>query len=256
MLIDLGAEVYAVGNRKKICYGPAKEYYLDLSEKEQLDLLLSQIPQRLDAAFICQGMAQTPDNALLVQKVNFLSVKYLAEMLAPRIVDRGSITIISSSGGFGWEKNFRICKEVIDCKTYEETISWYMMHPEAYEKSAYVFSKQCLNTYVKYEVFHPRYIGRKLRLNCICPGNTKTGLTDAFNRSASRTGDPEEGKRNIEKRHLDRWNGHWAAAEEMGWPLVTIGSQICSYMSGQIIYLDYGLSSALEIDEFISKREN
>lgn len=29
--------------------------------------------------------------------------------------------------------------------------------------------------------------------------------------------------------------------------MVTIGSQICSYMSGQVIYLDYGLTSARDI---------
>lgn len=253
MLVDLGAEVHAVGNRKKITYSPAKEYYVNLGEKEQLDQLIAQLPEKLDAIFICQGMAQGPGKALLVQKVNFLSVKYLAEQLAPRLADRGSITIISSCGGFGWEQNFAACKEVIDCQSYEETLAWYEAHPESYTKGAYVFSKQCLNTYVKYKVFDPLYIQRKLRINCICPGNTKTGLTDDFNRAASRTGDPEEGQRNIEKRHLGRWNGHWATPEEMGWPMVAIGSQICSYMSGQVIYLDYGLTSAWEIDKYLSR---
>lgn len=77
---------------------------------------------------------------------------------------------------------------------------------------------------------------------------TKTGLTDDFNRSTSPTGDPEEGQRSIEQIFLARWNGHWAAPEEMGWPMVAIGSNICSYMSGQIIYLDYGITSSWLID--------
>ena len=38
----------------------------------------------------------------------------------------------------------------------------------------------------------------------------------------------------------------WASAEEMGYPLVAIGSQIFSYMSGQVIYFDYGMSSVWE----------
>jgi hypothetical protein len=52
--------------------------------------------------------------------------------LAPRIVDNGSITIISSAGGFGWEQSYALCKQVIACRTYEETIQWYEQHPETY----------------------------------------------------------------------------------------------------------------------------
>jgi hypothetical protein len=49
-----------------------------------------------------------------------------------RIVDNGSITIISSAGGFGWEQSYALCKQVIACRTYEETIQWYEQHPETY----------------------------------------------------------------------------------------------------------------------------
>jgi hypothetical protein len=34
----------------------------------------------------------------------------------------------------------------------------------------------------------------------------------------------------------------------MGYPLVAIGSSLFSYMSGQIIYLDYGMSSVWEFE--------
>ena len=82
----------------------------------------------------------------------------------------------------------------------------------------------------------------------INPGNTITGLTDEFNRNTSPNGDAAEGKAVIEAIFLDSWNGRWATAEEMGYPLVAIGSQIFSYMSGQIIYFDYGMSSVWETD--------
>lgn len=249
MLVDLGAKVYAVGNRKKIAYHPEGEFYADLSEKAALDALIAQLPEKIDALFICQGISQGLNPDLLVQKVNFLIVKYLAENLAPRIADNGSITIISSNGGFGWEKAFDLCKEVIDCKSYEETVAWYEAHPDKL-KNAYVFSKWRLNAYTKYKVFEPMYIDRKIRLNCICPGNTITGLTDDFNRSINAE-DPEAGRRLLEKRYQARWNGRWASAEEMGFPMVAIGSQMFSYMSGQVIYFDYGITSAWEIDAML-----
>ena len=65
-------------------------------------------------------------------------------------------------------------------------------------------------------------------------------------RNTSPNGDAAEGKAVIEKIFLSSWNGRWASAEEMGYPLVAIGSQIFSYMSGQVIYFDYGMSSVWE----------
>ena len=108
MLVDLGAEVHACGsgNRSRITYGPAKEYYYDLSEKAALDALITALPEKIDALFVCQGISQGVNPDLKVMKVNFLSVKYLVEALAPRIADNGSVSIISSSGGFGWEQTF------------------------------------------------------------------------------------------------------------------------------------------------------
>lgn len=249
MLVDLGAEVHACGSgkRSRITYGPAKEYYYDLSEKAALDELITALPEKIDALFVCQGISMGVNPDLKVMKVNFLSVKYLVEALTPRVADNGSVTIISSSGGFGWEQTFSRNKEIIDCGSYEDTVAWFEAHPEKIQ-SSYVVAKQAVNTYVKYKVFDPLFIDRKIRINAICPGNTKTGLTDDFNRSSSPTGDLEEGQRNIEKIFLDRWNGRWASPEEMGWPLVAIGSNIFSYMSGQVIYFDYGLTSSWLID--------
>jgi len=249
MLVELGAEVHACGsgNRSRITYNPAKEYYYDLSEKSALDALIEALPKKIDALFVCQGISMGVNPDLKVMKVNFLSVKYLVEALAPRVVDNGSITIISSSGGFGWEQTFARSKTIIDLPTYEDTVAWFEANPEQIQGS-YVVAKQAVNAYVKYKVYDPMFIDRKIRINAICPGNTKTGLTDDFNRSSSPTGDPEEGQRNIESIFLARWNGRWASSEEMGWPMVAIGSRIFSYMSGQVIYFDYGITSSWLID--------
>lgn len=249
MLVDLGAEVHACGSgkRSRITYGPAKEYYYDLSEKEALDQLIAALPEKIDALFVCQGISQGVNPDVKVMKVNYLSVKYLVEALAPRIVDNGSVSIISSAGGVGWEQTFARSKEIIDLPTYADAVNWFEANPEAIQ-GPYVVAKQAVNTYVKYKVYDPMFISRRIRINAICPGDTKTGLTDDFNRSTSRSGDAKEGEKIIEQIYLARWNGRVAAPEEMGWPLVAIGSQICSYMSGQVIYLDYGITSSWLID--------
>ncbi len=182
-----------------------------------------------------------------MQRVNFLGHKYLLENIPTKIADCGSVNIIGSTGGFDWQSNVRSCLEVVKAGTYEAAIEWYEAHPDEIS-SGYVFSKQCLCTYVKANVHAPMFIDRKIRLNMINPGNTLTGLTDDFNRGTSPTGNAEEGKSVIESLFLESWNGYWASPEDMGYPLVAIGSSLFSYMSGQIIYLDYGVSSVWEFD--------
>jgi NAD(P)-dependent dehydrogenase (short-subunit alcohol dehydrogenase family) len=105
---------------------------------------------------------------------------------------------------------------------------------------------------VKYKVFAPEFIDRKIRINVICPGTTITGLTDDFFRNTSPTENIEEGRAKIEKYCLQRWNGHWASSKEMGYPLVAIGSQLFSYMSGQVIDIDYGGGTAWEMDGLLA----
>jgi NAD(P)-dependent dehydrogenase (short-subunit alcohol dehydrogenase family) len=171
------------------------------------------------------------------------------------VSDNGSVNIIASTGGFGWEANYDNCQAVLEAGTYEETVAWYEAHPDVI-KSGYAFSKQCLCAYVRTMAHSPEYIGRRIRLNAINPGNTVTGLTDEFNRNSSATGDAEEGKAHIESIFLKSWNGRWASAEEMGCPLVAVGSSLFSYMSGQLIYLDYGMSSVWQMNALTQPDHN
>ena len=134
----------------------------------------------------------------------------------------------------------------IESSHYEAALDWYKAHPDVI-RNGYVFSKQCLCAYVKWKVHAQEYISRRIRLNAINPGSTRTGQTDDFNRNTSPKGDAAKGQAVIERIFLNSWNGRWAPAEEMGYPLVAIGSQMFSYMSGQIIYFDYGMSSVWEI---------
>jgi NAD(P)-dependent dehydrogenase (short-subunit alcohol dehydrogenase family) len=252
LLVELGADIYVVRRRN----GRHQEMDLpvkgvleaDFGVKEDLDSLAEQMPENIFALFLCHGIALKRDgsNTLEVQKVNFLGHKYLLEKALHKVLDNGSVNIISSTGGFGWEASYDNCRAVLETKSYEDTVAWYEGHPDVI-KPGYVFSKQCLNAYVRTMAHAPGYIGRRVRLNAINPGNTVTGLTDEFNRNSSPTGDPEEGKAVIENIFLKSWNGRWASSEEMGYPLVAVGSNLFSYLSGQLIYLDYGMSSVWQM---------
>lgn len=241
LLIELGAKVYAV-DINPIDLPVEKAIQADLSKKEEIDRVMAELPAELDGLFLCHGIAHFPGIELKVQKVNFYGQKYMADTLLPRIRENGTVNFISSVGGFGWEQVYDKCVELINLKTWDEAMEWYDKHPDLIQ-SAYVFAKQCLESYVTYKCMLPEYIDKRIRLNCVNPGDTTTGLTDDFNKSTSPTGNPEEGAEMISNIFLKSWNGYAATPEQMGYPLVVVGSDICSYMSGQLIYFDMGLTS-------------
>lgn len=241
MLIELGANVYAI-DINPIDLNVTKAFQADLSKKEEIDRVIAELPEELDALFLCHGIAYFPGRELLVQKVNFYSQKYMAEELLPRIKEHGTVNIISSVGGFGWQQVYDKAVELINLNTWDEAMEWYDKHPELIQ-SAYVFAKQCLESYVTYKCMAPEYIDKRIRLNAINPGDTTTGLTEDFNKSTSPNGDVAEGEEMISNIFLKSWNGYAATPAQMGYPLVAIGSDIFSYMSGQLIYIDMGLTS-------------
>jgi hypothetical protein len=53
----------------------------------------------------------------------------------------------------------------------------------------------------------------------------------------------------MESLFQDSWDGRWVTSEEMGYPMVAIGSKIFSYTSGQVIMIDYGVTSAWTIED-------
>lgn len=195
LLIELGANVYAI-DINPIDLPVTKAWKADLSKKEEIDRVINELPDKIDALFLCHGIAYFPGKELLVQKVNFYSQKYMTEKLLKRISDHGSVTYISSVGGFGWQQVYDKAVELINLPTWEDAMKWYEEHPDLIA-SAYVFAKQCLESYVTYKCMSKEFIDRKIRLNAINPGDTTTGLTEDFNRSTSPNGDLKEGEEMI-----------------------------------------------------------
>ena len=113
LLLELGANVYAI-DVNPIDLPVKKAYQADLSDKEQIDKVISSLPEKIDALFLCHGIAEFKGRELLVQKVNFYSQKYMTEQLLDRISDHGSVTFIASVGGFGWQQVYPKAVELIN----------------------------------------------------------------------------------------------------------------------------------------------
>ena len=251
LLVELGANVYATVRRHPLDFPVRREIPSELGTREGLDALVAELPSVVDALFVCHGISNSVGmtNGLEVQLTNFLSFRYLTEALLPRMSEGSSVTFISSNGGWEWRERAAACMELIETAGWNEALAWYASHPEL-TNDGYVFAKQCQNVYVHAKVHDPAFVSRHVRINAIAPGLTKTGLTDDFNRSL--TGDAAFGQSVLEDMYLSTWNGRWAKPEEMGYPMVVLGSRLCSYVSGQVIYIDWGSAAEWELETILS----
>ena len=251
LLAELGANVYATVRRHPLDFPVKREIPSELGTREGLDALVAELPPVIDALFVCHGISNSVGmtNGLEVQLTNFLSFRYLTEALLPRMSEGSSVTFISSNGGWEWRERAAACMELIETAGWNEALAWYASHPEL-TNDGYVFAKQCQNVYVHAKVHDPAFVSRHVRINAIAPGLTKTGLTDDFNRSL--TGDAAFGQSVLEDMYLSTWNGRWATPEEMGYPMVVLGSRLCSYVSGQVLYIDWGSAAEWELETILS----
>ena len=58
-LIELGANVYAA-DINEITLPVTKAYHADLSRKEDIDAVLEDLPETIDAVFLCHGVSHLP----------------------------------------------------------------------------------------------------------------------------------------------------------------------------------------------------
>ena len=145
----------------------------------------------------------------------------------------GSIAFMTSTGGIGWEKegNKKVYLPVLEAKGWEATV-------EVLEKSilsqlpgtlGYPFSKLAMNYYVA--KLQKEFSSKGIRVNAVLPGSTDTGLKDEFTNMA---GGEEELLKHCGYAH------RLAQSQEMGKPIVFLNSDMASYISGELMIVDYG----------------
>ena len=250
LLLSLGAKVYAVINSKPCDLPVEAQFKGNLSVKSAIDNVVSQLPEKIDVLFMCHGVGLKPDREKFIQMTNFVGQRYMVEQLLPRIVDGGSVTFISSTGGYGWPGNMKNVGAVLNTASFEEAEAWVEanagMYAEEGAPDPYQFSKQCVSAYVKSKCRAPEFIGRKVRINAIGPSFTETAIIKDFNLAVSQDGSEASGASIMYDLFLKSWNGRAGKPEEMGWPLVIFGSDMCSYLSGQVIYIDFGMTGEMD----------
>lgn len=187
LLIEIGAKVYAL-DINEVKLPVTKSYKVNMGIKEQIDQVIEQLPETIDAVFNCHGIAAWPGKEVEVVTINYISQRYLSEQLLPRIPEGGSVTFIASDDGYGWEKNRDKLSEFLALDTFESNVHWVKQNvPYIKEENSFVFSKKAIFAYVKSKVWSQKYIAKRVHINCISPSYTKTGLTTDFEKATEQS---------------------------------------------------------------------
>ena len=234
MLVDLGAEVYAL-DIKAVDTPVEQTVEMDLRNKAAIDDTVSKIPDRIDALFNCAGLPGPPFSDLDTALVNFVGHRHLTEALLPRIPDGGAIAFIASLIGMGWQSNLENVGALLATRDFQEALGWLREHPEL--NSGYVFSKQCIIAYTKTRAGD--LAKRNIRINSVSPAITDTPMMKHFHNNA--------GKETIES--FMALCGRYGTPEDMAGPIVLLNSDLARFVSGQNLFIDFGFMGQIEVGQ-------
>ncbi len=250
LLVDLGAEVYALG-RNKVTVPVKQHIKMDLLQKKSIDAAVKQLPDNLYALFNCAGIAAPPFSALDCTLANFVGHRHLTESLLPKINDGGAIAFISSGAGYGWRKDYDTIKPLLDTCSFDEGRAWLEANEDV--NTGYTFSKLCICAYVKLRA--AELAKRCIRINSILPAPTETGMFPQFvgdtvviqGRVAQEFSSKEGQEVLLAFTNMCRdLCGRYATAEEMAEPVVFLNSKMSRYISGENMMVDFGYIASVE----------
>lgn len=240
MLVDLGAEVYALDRVEQSVAGIAKSIIANLGEKESIDAAFAEIPERIDAFFGVAGISGVHNTFLETLTVNFVANKYVVDTyLVERVSAGGSITFVTSNGGLRWET--RAVRDELE--PFVRGGDWDDLVRIATEFEAefgtvpgslgYILSKRALNLLVA-ELVAPLADLRKIRVNAVLPAMTVSGMLAEF---AEMKGGQDKVEAEVGPA------GRLAESVDMARVLTFLGSDLAGYVSGSHISVDYGMNS-------------
>lgn len=179
---------------------------------------------------------------ITTMKIDFVSNKYICEeYLLGRMSEGGAICFVSSATAAGWEKeDNRDCfQDFINARDWDETVKriedagFTKLNPHY----AYFSAKMALNNYAA--KFQSVFGAKHIRVNVVLPGATATNF-GSESRDAYFDGDKER----LMKEFLSYvpYSQRIATAEEAAYPMIFLNSRYASYISGTMLYCDYGVT--------------
>ena len=163
--------------------------------------------------------------------VNSLAVRHLTEAFFERLRAGGSVTIVSSTAGFGWPQRLEAIRDLLATDTFEEGAAWFKAHPQ--QGNAYNFSKEVTTVYTLSMGLAMNQMG--FRINAVLPGPVETPILADFEESMGK--DNLDGVKELLGRH--------ATPEDIADAVLFLASDAARWINGHALVVDGGITGAV-----------
>lgn len=228
-LIAAGAEVISL-DRNTPSAAVARHIELDLANPRSIDAALEQLEGDFDGLMNIAGIPGTAP-ADLVLAVNSLAVRHLTEAFFERLRSGGTVTIVSSTAGFGWPQRLDTIRDLLATDTFEDGAAWFKTHPQ--QGNAYNFSKEVTTVYTMSMGLALAQMG--FRINAVLPGPVETPILVDFEESMGK--DALDGVKELLGRH--------ATADDIADAVLFLASDEARWVNGHALVVDGGITGAV-----------
>lgn len=245
LITELGAEVYALDLKPTTL--PVKAYIpVNLGDKTAIDAAIAQLPNGIDAVFQCAGIAGNSYSGrsfsnIDVITINYIGARYLIESIVPKLNEGSAIIAVASLGGVMWQSNMNAYDEFTNISDWDQAREYALAHineplfggSNTVERPAYVVSKECLIIWALKASWD--LAAKKIRLNTISPGSTRTPMHKDFLAATGAPGDSLPVSP----------CGFESTADNQASVMLFLNSDMAAYVSGIDIRVDYAMASII-----------
>jgi len=228
-LLAAGAEVVSL-DRNTPTAAVHRHAEVDLANPRSIDAAVEQLDGQFDGLMNVAGIPGTAP-ADLVLAVNTLAVRHLTEMFFERLVPGGSVTIVSSTAGFGWPARLDVIRDLLSPDTLAAGADWFKANPQ--QGNAYNFSKEATTVYTMTMGLAVVQMG--LRINAVLPGPVETPILVDFEESM--------GKDNLDS--VKELLGRHADPDDIASAMLFLASDDARWINGHALVVDGGITGAV-----------
>ncbi|BBY81213.1 coniferyl-alcohol dehydrogenase [Mycolicibacterium pulveris] len=228
-LLDAGASVYSL-DRNAPSAPVTAHIGVDLANPRNIDAALEQLDGQFDGLMNIAGIPGTAP-ADLVMAVNTFAVRHLTEAFFERLAPGGTVTIVSSTAGFGWPLRLEAIRDLLATDTFEEAQAWFKANPQ--QGNAYNFSKEVTTVYTMTMGLALAQMG--FRINAVLPGPVETPILADFEASMGK--DTLDGVKELLGRH--------AQPDDIADGILFLASDAARWINGHPLIVDGGISGAV-----------
>jgi NAD(P)-dependent dehydrogenase (short-subunit alcohol dehydrogenase family) len=228
-LLVVGAEVYSL-DRNTPTVAVTRHIDVDLSNPRSIDSAVEQLDGQFDGLMNVAGVPGTAP-ADVVLAVNTLAVRALTESIFDRLKPGGTVTIVSSTAGFGWPARLDVIRELLATDTFEDGVAWFKAHPQ--QGNAYNFSKEVTTVYAMSGALMAGENG--FRINAVLPGPVQTPILADFEDTMGK--DTLDGLKALLGRH--------ATPDDIASTIVFLASDAARWINGHALVVDGGATGAV-----------